>query len=163
MFKQFDYKILVGILFIGVLIVVGTYVYTQRSYDSFLSEIDESPKFTKSLVSNSEKEVVTSSKQPATPQQTKSINKNKLVGQKPIVKTESDISKEEKAVSGEKTAKSEFDAASLLSAFGIPNEVQSALNEDATEEDLEKAQSHRKGTITHRRKIWRFTRSQSNN
>ena len=39
MFKELDYKIIVGIVIITVLLVGGTYYFSQRSYKHFASEI----------------------------------------------------------------------------------------------------------------------------
>ena len=142
MFKQFDYKILCGTLFIGVLFVVGSYIYTQKSYEHFLIEIGESPKNTKPSEPLSEKLSVTSTDQPKSRKLKKVDKQNKIVEQKPIVETASIVTDEAKESSTEKVGTSEFDAASLLSAFGLPEEVQSILDEDANEEDFEKAQAH---------------------
>lgn len=142
MFKQFDYKILVGILFIGLLFVAGSYFYSQRSYERFASDIGASPDFTTSSKVVPEKDTTKSAEKSKATQLPIRFNERIKVESKPVAVSESTNTTEDKEVTAEKTETSEMDASSLMSAFGIPEEVTSLFDEDVDEADLEKAKTH---------------------
>lgn len=142
MFKQFDYKILVGIVIIGVLLITGTHYFSQRSYERFASDIGASPESTTPFKAATESDTTKPVGQSKATQSTKSTNINLKGEFKPVVDAESTNTRENKEATAEKTETPEFDAASLMSAFGIPEEVTSLLDEDAEEVDIEKATAH---------------------
>ncbi|RKU26955.1 hypothetical protein C6497_12995 [Candidatus Poribacteria bacterium] len=142
MFKELDGRIFVGGVIFAVLIVGGIYVYTQWSYNRFADEIGAEPQSTSTNESIQETGKITSSDQVKATRSPKSDNENLKGKQKYTVETESTHITEDTAASGEKTEASEFDASSLLSAFGIPEEVTSLLDENVEEADFEKAQAH---------------------
>ena len=132
MFKQLDLKVIGGIIIIAVLLVAGIYSYSKWSYNRFATEIGAAPQSTTPSEPVSEPDKITSSEQS---KETQSVNENVKVKPKSIVKSEVvDTAKE--------GAADEFDAASILSDFGMPEEVASLLDEDAEEKDFEKAEEH---------------------
>ena len=142
MFKQFDYKILVGIVIIGVLLVAGTHYFSQRSYEKFASDIGVPPESTTPSETAAENGTTKPVEQPKATQSPKKVNVNLKGESKPVVDSESTNATKGKETTAEKTSTSEFDAASLMSTFGIPEEVKSLLDEDAEEADFEKAQAY---------------------
>ena len=137
MFKQLDLKVMGGIVIITVLLLAGIHFYSKWSYNRFATEIGEAPQSTTPSEPGPETDKITPSEQS---QETQSVNKNVKV--KPMVKSELANTGKEMEGSAEKTEASEFDASSLLSNFGMPEEVTSLLDEEAEEEDFEKAQAH---------------------
>ncbi len=145
MFKQFDYKILVGIVIIGVLLVAGTHYFSQRSYEKFASDIGESPESTTSSKAASESDTTKPVGQSKATQSPKKVNVNLKVESKPVIDSEATNTTENKEATADQEVMAEtpeFDAASLMSAFGIPEEVKSLLDEDVEEADFEKAQAY---------------------
>ena len=142
MFKQLDLKVIGGMVIIAVLLLAGTYFVSQRSYKRFESDIGVSPQSTTPSEAVSKNDTITPSEQPKSTLSPKSVDENIKGKPKPITEPESVNAAEEKETSAEKTETSEFDASSLLSTFGIPEEVKSLLDEDAKEADFEKAQAH---------------------
>lgn len=140
MFKQLDLKVIGGIVIIAVLFLAGTYFFSQRSYERFASEIGASPESTTPSKATSESDKTESVKQSKATQTPKSVNENVKV--KPTVKSELANTTKENEASAEKTETPQFDASSLMSTFGIPEEVTSMLDEDAEEADIEKAQAY---------------------
>ncbi len=141
MFKQLDIKVIGGIVFIAALLLAGIYFYSKWSYNRFASDIGVSPEST--TQSNATKSDITKSVEQSKSTQTqKSGNENVKVKPKPTVKSELANTAKENDVSAEKTETPEFDASSLMSTFGIPEEVKALLDEDAEEADFEKAQSY---------------------
>ena len=134
MFKQLDLKVIGGMVIIAILLLAGTYFFSQRSYKRFESEIGVSPQSTMPSEAASEK-----SNSTLLP---KSVNENIEIEPKPVVESDPNNIIKDKETSAEKTDESEFDPTQLLSAFGIPEEVKSLLDEDAKEEDFERAQAH---------------------
>ena len=137
MFKQLDRKVIGGIVIIAVFLIAGIYFYSKWSYNRFATEIGAAPQSTTPSEPVSETDKITPSEQS---KETQSVNGNVKVKPKSIVKSE--LANTAKEGSVEKTEASEFDASSLLSDFGIPEEVTSLLDEDAEAEDFEKAQAH---------------------
>ena len=109
MFKQLDIKVIGGIVIIAVLLGAGIHFYSKWSYNRFASDTQ------------------------------KSGNENVKVKPKLMVKSELVNTTKENEASAEKTETPEFDASSLMSTFGIPEEVKALLDEDAEEADFEKA------------------------
>jgi len=142
MFKQLDLKVIGGIVIIAVLLVAGTYFFSQRSYKRFASDIGVSPESTTPAKAASESDTITPSEQSKPSQSPKSVNKNIKVDSKSVGESELANTTENIEASTEKTETPEFDASSLMSAFGIPEEVKSLLDEDAEEADFEKAQAY---------------------
>lgn len=142
MFKQFDYKILIGIVIIGVLLVAGTHYFSQRSYEKFTSDIGASSESTTPSKAASETDTTKPVGQSKATQSPKKVNVNLKVDPKSVVNSEPTNTTEDKEATAEKTETPEFDAASLMSAFGIPEEVKSLLDEDVEEADFEKAQAY---------------------
>ncbi|MCE2400848.1 hypothetical protein J4G08_08175 [Candidatus Poribacteria bacterium] len=141
MFKQLDLKVIGGMVIIAILLLAGTYFFSQRSYERFASDIGMSPQSNTSEPV-SETGTITPSDQSKPTQSPKSVNKNIKVEPKSIVESASTNATKDLEASTEKTDESEFDPTQLLSAFGIPEEVKSLLDEDAKEEDFERAQAH---------------------
>ena len=142
MFKQFDYKILVGIVISGVLLVAGTYYFSQRSYKRFEAEIGVSPESTMSSKPISENDTSNTPDKSKEKQSLKSDNENVKVESKPVVDSESTHTTKDKEATAEKIETSEFDASSLISTFGLPEEVKLLFDEDVEEADFEKAQAY---------------------
>ena len=140
MFKELDYKIVVGMVIVAVLLVGGTYYFSQRSLNRFASEIGATHK--KTIPTKPVPESDTST--PSEKSKHRPDNENKKVEPNLAVESDSSNTAEGKKVTEEKIEMSElvseFDAASLVSAFGIPDEVKSLLDENAEEADFEKAQ-----------------------
>ena len=137
MFKQLDRKVIGGIVIIAVFLIAGIHFYSKWTYNRFATEIGAAPQSTTPSEPVSETDKITSSEQS---KETQSVNENVKVKPKSIVKSE--LANTAKEGSAEKTETSEFDASSLLSDFGMPEEVTSLLDEDAEAEDFEKAQAH---------------------
>ena len=142
MFKQLDLKVIGAIVIIAVLLVAGTYFFSQRSYERFASDIGVSPESTTPSKAASESDTITPSEQSKPSQSPKSVNKNIKVDSKSVGESESTNTTENMEASAEKTETPKFDASSLMSTFGIPEEVKSLLDEDAEEADFEKAQAY---------------------
>ncbi len=141
MFKQLDFKVVGGMVIIAVLLLGGTYYYSQRSYDRFTSEIGKPPETTAPTKPATESGSTLSSDQVST-QSSNSVNKKLKVDSIPTDESELLTTGKGKEVSAENAVGSEFDPASLLTAFGIPEEVKSLLDEDVEEKDFEKAQAY---------------------
>ena len=139
MFKQFNLRVIVGLVIIAVLLLAGTYFFSQRSYERFASDIGVPPESTTPSKAASESDTTKPVEQSKS---TQSVNKNIKVDPKSVVESESTNTTENMEASAEKTEEAEFDPTQLLSAFGIPEEVKSLLNEDAEAEDFEKAQAY---------------------
>lgn len=140
MFKQLDLKVIGGIVIIAVLLLAGTHFYSKWSYERFASEIGAFPESTTPSKDTSESDKTEPVKQSKATQTPKSVNENVKI--KPTVKSElADTAKENEA-SAEKRETPQFDASSLMSTFGIPEEVKSLLDEDAEAADFEKAQAY---------------------
>ena len=146
MFKQLDLRVIGGVAIIAVLLLAGTQFFSQRSHKRFVSEIGELPQSTTSSKDDSKNDTITPSEQSKPTLSTESVTENLKGEPKPVVKSEMIVTSEEKEVPIEKTdtsePESEFDAASLLSVFGVSEEVTSLLDKDADEADFEKAQTH---------------------
>lgn len=142
MFKQFDYKVLVGIVIIGVLLVAGTYYFSQRSYERFASDIGGTSESTTPSKTAAESGTTESVEQSKATQSPKKVNVNLRGESKPVVDSESTNTTTDKETTAGKTATPEFDVASLMSTFGIPEEVKGLLDEDAEEADFEKVQAY---------------------
>ena len=136
MFKQFNMKIIGGIVFIAILLLSGVYIYSQWSYKRFASELDVPPQSTTSS------EPATPSEQSNSTPSPESVNKILEVTSRPRGESESTNTIEDKAVSAEKSEKTEFDATHLLPVLGLPEEVTSLLDGEAEAEDIEKAQAY---------------------
>ncbi len=142
MFKQLDLKVIGGIVIIAVLLVAGTYFFSQRSYERFASDIGVSPESTMPSKATSESDITKPVEQSKSTQSLKSVNKNIKVDSKSVGESDLANTTENMKASAEKTETPEFDASSLMSTFGIPEEVKSLLDEDAEEADFEKAQAY---------------------
>lgn len=142
MFKQFDYKILIGIVIVGVLFVAGTHYFSQRSYEKFTSDIGTSSESTTPSKATPESDTTKPVGQSKATQSPKKVNVNLKGEPKSVVNSESTNTTEDKEATAEKTETPEFDTSSLMSAFGIPEEVKSLLDEDVEEADFEKAQTY---------------------
>ncbi|RKU23632.1 hypothetical protein C6500_01110 [Candidatus Poribacteria bacterium] len=142
MFKQLDLKVIGGIVIIAVLLLAGTHFYSKWSYERFASEIGASPESTTPSKDTSESDKTESVEQSKATQTPKSGNENVKVKPKPMVKSELANTAKENEASAEKRETPQFDASSLMSTFGIPEEVKSLLDEDAEEADFEKAQAY---------------------
>lgn len=138
MFKQLDLKVIGGIVIIIVVLLAGIHFYSKWSYNRFATEIGAVPQSTTPSKSVSETDKIPYSEQSKATQTLKSGGENVKVN--PMVKSELANATKENEASAKKTEKSEFDASSLMSTFGIPEEVKSLLDEDADEADFEKAQ-----------------------
>ena len=133
MFKQLDFKIIGTIVFIAIVLIAGTIIYSQWSYKQFVSEIGVLPQPTTST------ETDTTTKQAKT---TQPDNKNIETKPKPIVESSPTNITEEKEVSADKAEKPAFDASNLLPTLGLPEEVTSLLDGEPDEADYEKAQEY---------------------
>ena len=138
MFKQLDLKLIGGIVIIAVLLLAGIHFYSKWDYNRFATEIGEAPQ----SITPSEPDKITSSEQSKETQSPKSANENVKVKSKPVVDSESTHTTKDKEATAEKIETSEFDASSLMSTFGLPEEVKSLLDEDVEEADFEKAQAY---------------------
>ncbi len=144
MFKQLDIKVIGGIVILAVLLLAGIHFYSKWSYNRFALDIGVSPESTTQTTQSktTENDITKSVEQSKSTQSPKSVNKNIKVDSKSVVESESTNTAENMEASAEKTETPEFDASSLMSTFGIPEEVKSLLDEDAEEADFEKAQAY---------------------
>jgi hypothetical protein len=142
MFKQLDGRIIIGGVIIAVLIIGGIFVYSQWSFNRFADEIGEPPQ-SQPTVAN--KNNPTSTGIMTTPHKanTNSDDKNQLVKEVP-----QNLSIEDKQISEEDsvitTSTTEFDPTQLLSAFGVPEEITTLLDEEAEEGELKQAEEQLK-------------------
>ena len=143
MFKQLDLKVMGGIVIIAVLLLAGIHFYSKWSYNRFATEIGAAPQSTTPSEPGTETDKITPSEQSKETQPQKLGNENvKVKPKSTIVKSELANTAKEDEVPAEKTETSEFDASSLMSTFGIPEEVKSLLDEDVKEVDFEKAKAY---------------------
>lgn len=142
MFKQLDLKVIGGIVIIAVLLLAGIHFYSKWSYNRFASDIGVPPESTTPSKATSESDTTKPVEQSKSTQSPKSVNKNIKVDSKSVVESESTNTTENMEASTEKTEIPGFDASSLMSTFGLPEEVKSLLDEDAEEADFEKAQAY---------------------
>lgn len=139
MFKQINFRVF-GIAFVVVvLLCAGIYFYAQWDNKRFVSELGTPPEFTtKSEPTAETRSDVTQAIEPTefmsendalleseTVEGLESIDEDALVSQ-------TDLSE----------ATPEFDPTQLLSAFGLPEEVTSLLDESADETNFENAEEH---------------------
>jgi hypothetical protein len=141
MFKQLDIKVIGGIIFIAALLLAGIHFYSKWSYNRFATEIGVSSEST-TQSNATENDITKSVEQSKSTQTQKSGDENVKVQPKSTVKSELANTAKENEVSAEKTETPEFDASSLMSTFGIPEEVKALLGENAEEADFEKAQEY---------------------
>ncbi|MCG9128576.1 hypothetical protein JT359_13335 [Candidatus Poribacteria bacterium] len=143
MFKKLDGRIIIGGVIMAVLIVGGIFVYSQWSYDRFADEIGESPS-PQTIKADKNKLASSDIKN-----KTKRVDANSTVLNQSSKKITEKIPTEEKQVSVENTnipiPAIEFDPTQLLSAFGMPEEVTSLLDEEIEEGEFEQAEEHLKG------------------
>ena len=153
MFKQLDLRVIGGMVIIAILLLAGTHFFSRWSYDRFVSDIREPPQSTTSSGPASENDIIKPSEQSKSALSPKSVNENLEIEPKPleiepkpVVEPELIKTIEAKEMPAEMAKAvepaSEFDATSLLPAFGIPEEISSLLDEDAEAADFEKAQAH---------------------
>ncbi len=136
MFKQFNLKVIGGIVFIAILLVSSTYIYTQWSYKQFVSEFDVPPQ------SKTTNKPITPSEQTKSTLSPESVNEHLEIKQIPIVESHSMNETEDREVSAEKAEGSDFDPTHLFSTFGIPEEVTSLLDGEPDKVDYEQAQAY---------------------
>ncbi len=140
MFKELDGRIIIGGIIMAVLIIGGIFVYSQWSYNRFADEIGETPQ-SQPTVAN--KNNPTSTEIMQKPNKAKTISDDK---NQPIKEIPQNLSIEEKQISEENsdtsTPTTDFDPTQLLSAFGMPEEVTTLLDENSEEGEFEQAEEH---------------------
>ena len=142
MFKQLDGRIIIGGVIIAVLIIGGIFVYSQWSYNRFADEIGETPQSQPTVANKSNP---TSAK---IMQKTNKANTNSDDNNQTIKENPQNLSIEEKQIlkenSDTSTPTTEFDPTQFLSAFGVPEEITTLLNEETEEGELEQAEEQLK-------------------
>ena len=139
MFKHINFNVLGTAFIVVVLLCAGIYFYMQWDNRRFVSELGTPPPLT--TKSKPTAETQSDETQPTEP--TEFISENDAVLESESAK-ESELMDEDAPIAQTDTSEptSEFDPTPLLSAFGLPEEVTSLLNESADETDFEHAQEH---------------------
>lgn len=132
MLKQFELRILAGAIIIAILFIGGIYLYSKWNFNRFSADLGGSP--TSTTASQS---ALVNKTDPSTVQDKQLLEKVNI-NSTDINHQPSDETKQENT----SEPSSEFDPNQLLSAFGMPDEVKSLLDENADEKDFEKAQKH---------------------
>lgn len=142
MFKHLDGRIIIGGVIIAVLIIGGIYVYSQWSFNRFADEIGESPPPQMTIVDKNK--LATSEIK----NKTKIVDTNSTVLNQSSKKRIENIPIEEKQISEENsdtsTSTTEFDTTQLLSAFGVPEEITTLLDEETQDGEHELAEEQLK-------------------
>lgn len=142
MFKQFDGRIFVGGVIFAVLIIGGIFVYSQWSYNRLADEIGESHP-SQTTIEDKNKLTTTEINKNSEIVNANSTDLNQPL---PIKETTQNIPTEEMQVSEENTDTStptpDFDPTQLLSAFGMPEEITTLLDENHEEGEFERAEEH---------------------
>ena len=136
MFKQLNYNIIGGVVFIAILLLVGSHLYSQWSFKRFASELDVPLHYTTSS------ETVMPSKQSTSKQSPELVDEIIEIKPKSTDESVSTHVIEDKEISVENTEDSEFDPIPLLTTFGFPEEVTSLLDGEPDEEAYEEAQEY---------------------
>ena len=139
MFKHINFNVLGTAFIVVVLLCAGIYFYMQWDNRRFVSELGTPPQFT--TKSKPTVETRSDETQPIEPTEFMSENDAALESEST---EESELMDEDAPVAQLDTSEptSEFDPTPLLSAFGLPEEVTSLLDESADETDFEHAQEH---------------------
>ena len=150
MFRPIKLRTLGGACVVVVLLCVGIYYYVQWDNKRFMAEIGEPPRSTTA----SEPAVETQSDDIQSVEQTTLIEPVEFVSDNNVVLESEPMEASEpeelelidKVASIPQPDRSEttpeFDPTPLLSAFGLPEEVTSLLDEDVEEKDIEVAETH---------------------
>lgn len=142
MFKELDGRIFVGGVIIAVLIIGGIFVYSQWSYNRFADEIGESSPSQTTIEDRNNLTTTEINKN----SEIVNANSTDLNQPLPIKETTKNIPTEEMQVSEENTDTStpapDFDPTQLLSAFGMPEEITTLLDENNEEGEFERAEEH---------------------
>lgn len=145
MFQPFSIRMLGIVFVVVVLFCAGIYFYTEWSNKRFVSELGEPPRSTMSSEPGTEIESNELSTSLAEP--TEFVNENSntdAIMSEPEPVDVSKLMNEHAPVEETETAEpaSEFDPTPLLSAFGLPEEVTSLLDEEVEKEEFEVAETH---------------------
>ena len=149
MLERFNMKMLGGAFVIVVLLCAGIYFYAERSNKRFAAELGEPPQVTTS----SEPVLKTESSKVSSVEQTTPVKPLELVNKdvsKDTVASESEHGDTSEPINEDVPVKengiaesaAEFDPTPLLSAFGLPEEVSTLLDEGTGEEDFQKAETY---------------------
>ena len=149
MLERFNLKMLSVAFVVVVLLCGGIYFYTEWSNQRFAVELGEPPQVTTS----SEPVLKTESSKVSSVEQTTPVKLLELVNEdvsKDTVVSESEpgdtseLINEDAPIEAAETPESatEFDPTPLLSAFGLPEEVSTLLDEGTDEEDFKKAETY---------------------
>ena len=149
MLEKVNMRLLGGAFVIVVLLCAGIYFYAEWSNKRFAAELGEPPQVTTS----SEPVLKTESSKVSSVEQTTPVKLLELVNEdvsKDTVVSESEpgdtseLINEDAPIEAAETPESatEFDATPLLSAFGLPEEVSTLLDEGTDEEDFKKAETY---------------------
>ena len=145
MFRHINLKVL-GIAFVVVvLLCAGIYFYAEWSNKRFMSELGEPPEPTvlsEPAVETESGELLTTLVEP-----TEFVDEDPntdTIGSEPELVDAPELMDEDVPVEETETAEStdEFDVTPLLSAFGLPEEVSTLLDEGTNEEDFKKAETY---------------------
>lgn len=137
MLKQFELRILAGAIIIAVLFIGGIYLYSKWNYNRFSADLGGSPTSTPATSTTGSQSALVNKTDPSTVQDKRLLEKVNI-NSTDINHQPSDETKQEDT----SEPSPEFDPSQLLSAFGMPEEVKSLLDENAEEKDFEKAQKH---------------------
>ena len=149
MLAKINMRLLGGAFVVVVLLCAGIYFYAEWSNKRFASELGEPPQVTTTSepIPNAEDGEILGVAQttPVQPIGTASAGKNKkaVVPESDPTKA-SALANEEGTVDETETAESasEFDVTPLLSAFGMPEEVHTLLNEGSDAADFQAAETY---------------------
>ena len=149
MLEKVNTRLLGGAFVVVVLLCVGIYFYAEWSNKRFASELGEPVQATTTSkpTSNGEDSEILRVEGETSVKPVDSANKDvgeKVVASESEPTSDSELANEDAPVEGTEAAESaaEFDVTPLLTAFGMPEEVRTLLDEGTNEEDFEKAETY---------------------
>ena len=149
MLEKINMRLLGGTFVVVVLLCAGLYFYAGWSNKRFASELGEPPQVTTTskTIPKSENSEILRVEGETSVKPIGSANKDvsgKAIASESESTSDSELANEDAPVEETETAESaaEFDVTPLLSAFGMPEEVRTLLDEGAGEEAFQKAETY---------------------
>ena len=149
MLEQFNMKMLGGAFVIVVLLCAGIYFYAEWSNKRFASELGVPSQLTATSkpAAETESDEVSPVEERTLNEPQKFVNdevsEDAVVSEPELVETSEPINEDVPVKeSGIAESAAEFDPTPLLSAFGLPEEVSTLLDEGTGEEDFQKAETY---------------------
>ena len=149
MLEKVNMRLLGGAFVVVVLLCAGIYFYAEWSNKRFASELGELTQVTTTskTIPKSENSEILRVEEETSVKPVGSANKDmseEAIASESESTSDSELTNEDAPVEETEMAESaaEFDVAPLLSAFGIPEEVRTLLDEGTDEADFEKAETY---------------------